>query len=191
MLKGFRRQTALALLVVAVGSAGGAKAEERLLDLAAFFSGTAVSAGEVRTLGLRRERFTARFEGRAEKGTLRLDERFRFADGERLQRWVLRFDGAVIRGTVQTEAKNGSLAEPVAVGGEREVGRLVLRYRGIAPGGGALRLGFRHEIRPNGDGTLRNDVTVRFLGLPLARSEVTFARSEAALREHLALTPHP
>ena len=168
-----------------------AHAAGSLFDLAGFFDGRSVSAGDVRTLLVSREAFTARFEGRKAGETLRLDERFRFPDGERLQRWTLVFDGPSIRGTVETEGSDGRLHAPVPVEGERSSAQVVLRYSGFAPGGGALKLSFRHEIRPNGDGTLANDVTVRLLGLPLAHSDVTFAKTKADLARHLASEPHP
>ena len=178
-------------LVAGLGLAGPVFAADGLFDLAGFFAGQSVSAGEVRTLFVSREAFTARFTGRKMGDTLRLDERFRFPEGERLQRWTLTFDGPLIRGTVETEGSDGALHAPVPVEGERDGTQVVLRYRGFAPGGGSLKLSFRHEIRPNGDGTLGNDVTVRLLGLPLAHSEVTFAKTDGDLSRHLAREPRP
>lgn len=177
-------------LIAAMGFVGPARADN-LFDLASFFAGQSVSAGEVRTLLVSREAFTARFTGQTSGQTLRLDERFRFPDGERLQRWVLRFDGPLIRGTVETEGSDGALHAPVPVEGERDDAHIVLRYTGFAPGGGSLKLRFRHEIRPNGDGTLSNDVTVRLLGLPLAHSDVTFAKTQGDLARHLARERRP
>lgn len=168
-----------------------ARAEAKLFDLAGFFAGRSVSAGWVRTLFLAPEPFTATFEGRVEGDTLRLDERFRFPEGERLQRWRLRFAGPRVTGTVETEGRDGRLRPAVPVEGERTVDGVALRYTGFAPGGRALRLGFAHVMAPNGDGTVENRVTVRLLGLALARSEVTFAKSEGDLRRHLAKAPHP
>lgn len=153
------------------------------LDLLGFFEGSSVSAGETRTFLVFRERFSASFTGRRENGTLVLDERFRFPEGPRLQRWRLRDEGGAIRGTVETEDESGRLAAPVPVTGTHEGDGVRLDYSGIAPGGGR-RLGFRHEITPNGDGTLANRVTVRLWGIPVARSRVTFAKSVAALAAH-------
>ena len=126
-----------------------------------------------------------------EGDTLRLDERFRFPEGERLQRWHLRFAGARVEGTVETEGRDGTLRAAVPAEGERSATGVELRYVGYAPGGRALPLSFRHRMVANADGTLQNHVTVRLLGLPLARSEVTFAKSERDLKRHLATAPHP
>jgi hypothetical protein len=153
------------------------------LDLLGFFEGSSVSAGETRTFLVFRDRFTAAFTGRLQDGTLVLDERFRFPEGPRLQRWRLRDEAGTIRGTVETENESGQLAPPVPVTGTRNGDGVRLDYNGIAPGGGR-RLGFRHEITPNGDGTLANRVSVRLWGIPVARSRVTFAKSDAALAAH-------
>ncbi len=184
-------RSALLVLAVSVAALGPARAESGLFDLAGFFAGPSVSAGEVTTLFSAPEPFTARFTGVAEGDTLRLDERFRFPEGERLQRWHLRFAGGRVEGTVETEGRDGTLRAAVPVEGERSATGVELRYVGYAPGGRALPLSFRHRMVANADGTLQNHVTVRLLGLPLARSEVTFAKSERDLKRHLATAPHP
>ncbi len=187
-----RSALALALgLAACLTQAPAARAQEGLFDLPGFFAGRSVSAGEVQTLFFAPEPFTATFDGRMEAGAFRLDERFRFPEGERLQRWRLRFAGARIEGTVETEGRDGKLRPAVPVEGERTPGGVELRYAGYAPGGQALRLRFRHVMAANRDGTLANFVTVRLLGLPLARSRVTFAKSQGDLRRHLAMAPHP
>ncbi|ALN71328.1 hypothetical protein M673_01295 [Aureimonas sp. AU20] len=188
------RRAALGLalgLTASLAEARAARADGALFDLAGFFAGRSVSAGEVRTLFFSLEPFTAGFQGRVEGDTLQLDERFRFPEGERLQRWHLRFAGPLVRGTVETEGRDGQLRPAVPVEGERTATGVELRYTGFAPGGRALRLAFRHVMTANGDGTLENHVTVRLLGVPLARSEVTFSKSEADLQRHLAKAPHP
>ena len=163
-------RSALLALAVSVAVSGSARAESRLFDLAGFFADRSVSAGEVTTL------FSAPEP---------------FPEGERLQRWHLRFAGARIEGTVETEGRDGTLRAAVPVEGERDASGVELRYVGYAPGGRALPLSFRHRMVANADGTLQNHVTVRLLGLPLARSEVTFAKSERDLKRHLATAPHP
>lgn len=151
-------------------------------DLLRFFEGESVSWGEVRTLLVFREAFEARFAGRREAdGTLALDERFRFEGGTPLQRWRLRREGDVLTGTVETERRDGALAPPAPVRGTATAAGATLEYDGFAPGGGETRFRFRHEMTPLPDGTVSNRVTVRRFGLPLARSAVTFAKSEAAL----------
>ncbi len=171
-----------ALLCLLAGPAGAADG----FSLRAFFAGRSVSAGEIRTLGLFSERFTARFEGRASGATLDLDERFTFEDGERLQRWHLEERGGEVDGTVLTEDENGTLQGPFPVSGTSGPEGAVLAYRGIAPGGGSLRLDFRHAITPRGDGTVANRVRIARFGLPLAGARVTFAKSAQALAPHLS-----
>lgn len=155
-------------------------------SLRSFFAGHSVSGGEIRTLGLFRERFTARFEGQAKGDALDLDERFRFEDGPRLQRWHLVERGGRVTGTVETEDGEGKLQGPFPVSGTSGPDGAVLAYRGIAPGGGRWRFDFRHTITPRADGTAGNRVRISRFGLPLAGARVTFAKSEAALEPHLA-----
>lgn len=174
-----RRLLVLGLVMISVS------AQAAPLDLLRFFEGRSVSAGETRTLLFWRDTFTASFEGRREgDGTLVLDERFRFSEGPRLQRWRLREDAAGgLSGSVETERADGQLAPPVPVRGVQTADGVRLDYVGPAPGGGRP-LGFRHEITPNGDGTLANHVGVRLWGLPVARSRVTFAKTPEALAAH-------
>lgn len=151
-----------------------------------FFEGDSVSAGTVTTFLVSSERFTASFEGRRDGDRLRLDERFAFPDGKRLQRWDLRRVGdGRYEGTVSTEAKDGAMSPPVPVNGRLVPGGAELTYRGYAPGGSDRLLGFRHLMTANADGTVDNAVTVSAFGLPVATSRVTFAKTEEALRRHL------
>ncbi|WP_182085971.1 DUF3833 family protein [Aureimonas sp. ME7] len=153
-------------------------------DVFAFFDGRSVSEGRIRTLLVFKETFTATFQGRAVADHLDLDERFHFEDGERLQRWALDRNGMSVSGTVRTEQKDGALSQPFPVRGELTTDGMVLHYQSIAPGGGSLLLNFRHEMHANADATIANTVGVSKFGLPLARSSVTFAKSEDALRAH-------
>lgn len=180
-----RRLVALAVLAVAGLAVAGSARAAVPFDLAAFFAGSSQSAGEVRTLLVFRETFTAVFTGGREGERLRLDERFAFEDGARLQRWDLTQRGAEISGTVETELGDGTLAAPVPVAGTRTPDGAVLTYRGHAPGGGATLFGFRHEMTANADGTVSNHVSVTKFGLAVATSDVTFAKSAAALAAHL------
>nr|WP_246368001.1 DUF3833 family protein [Aurantimonas endophytica] len=150
--------------------------------MADFFDGRSVSEGTVRTALLLDEPFTASFEGRRAADRLRLDERFVFEDGARLQRWDLsRSRAGVYTGTVATEDGDGTLSAPVPVAGWATVDGAVLAYDGYAPGGADTLLHFRHVMSRNGDGTLANRVTISKFGISIATSKVTFARSEAAL----------
>lgn len=151
-------------------------------DVSAFFSGQSVSAGTIRTALVLEEAFTATFEGRETEAGFRLEERFAFQDGERLQVWTLR-PGPVgdLAGTVETERADGTLAAPVPVVGRRDADGVTLDYRGIAPGGGAIVFHFRHTMRAQGDGTVSNHVVVSKFGLPVAVSSVTFAKAPGAL----------
>ncbi len=177
------RALALAALVgLCVAPASAAEG----FSLRSFFVGKSVSAGEIRTLALFGERFTAGFSGSVSGDELDLDERFRFADGERLQRWHLTERDGRLAGTVLTEDGEGRLQGPFPVSGTAGPGGATLRYRGIAPGGGRFQLEFRHEMTPRGDGTVENRVRASRFGLPLARATVTFAKSAEALETHLS-----
>ena len=173
------------LALAACLAAGPARAADGF-SLGAFFAGRNVSVGEIRTLGLFRERFTARFEGKAAGSVLDLDERFTFEDGERLQRWHLEERAGQLVGTVLTEDANGTLQGPFPVSGTAGLEGATLTYRGIAPGGGRVWLDFRHEMVPHGDGTVANRVRISRFGLPLAGARVTFAKTEGALAPHLS-----
>jgi hypothetical protein len=151
-------------------------------DLGAFFAGQSVSEGSIRTLGVFEEAFTARFQGTVEDGRLRLEERFAFADGERLQVWELAVaPSGAVSGTVETELSDGALAPAVPVSGRSDASGVVLDYEGHAPGGGARIFRFRHHLRGEADGTVRNHVVVSKFGLPLATSRVVFAKDPATL----------
>lgn len=149
-------------------------------DLLAFFEGTSASEGTITTLGLRERAFTARFAGERQGETLRLEERFAFPEGERLQVWNLRAVPGGFAGTVETERADGALAPPASVSGTSDSDGVRLRYDGIAPGGG-MRLAFAHHMRMRDDGTVANHVVVSRFALPLATSSVVFAKDAAAL----------
>ncbi|WP_192845779.1 DUF3833 family protein [Aureimonas sp. AU22] len=176
-------RTALAVIVVL---ASGSTSMADAFTLRSFFAGRSVSVGEVRTLGLFSEQFTARFEGRSSGAVIDLDERFRFEDGERLQRWHLEERGGRVSGTVRTEDGDGRLQGPFPVSGTSGPQGAVLTYRGIAPGGGRFALDFRHEMSPRAGGTVANRVRVSRFGLPLARARVTFSKSTEALEPHVS-----
>ncbi len=179
------RRFGCALAMVACLGAAPARAEDGF-SLPAFFAGHSVSAGDIRTLGLFSERFTARFAGRAEGSALDLDERFTFEDGERLQRWHLKTRDGRVDGTVFTEDGNGVLRGPYPVSGTASPEGATLAYRGIAPGGGRMMLDFRHTMTPRGDGTVDNRVRISRFGFPLAGARVTFAKTTTALEPHLS-----
>ncbi|MAU98794.1 MAG: hypothetical protein CMP81_23420 [Fulvimarina sp.] len=150
-------------------------AADAALALDAFFDGRATSQGTITTLLVFRERFTARFSGRVTGNRLKLDERFRFEDGKRLQRWDLtRSRDGRYRGTVTTELGDGTMAPPAPVTGWTFAGGVVLAYDGYAPGGGRTLLGFRHVMRRIAPGTVRNRVTISKFGVALASSDVIF-----------------
>lgn len=154
---------------------------EPAVDILAFFEGTSVSAGTIRTALVRGEPFTATFAGTRAGDTLRLEERFRFSDGDRLQVWHLAAapNGAV-SGTVETERADGTLAAPVPVVGRTGPEGTTLRYRGNAPGGG-IELQFQHTMRAAENGTVSNHVVISLFGLPIATSTVRFAKDAAVL----------
>jgi hypothetical protein len=185
-LRRWRALVAAFAVVLPVPLAGCGQAPAPVADgyaLAAFFDGRSYSEGTVRTALVFEEDFTARFRGSADGNRMRLDERFRFADGRRLQRWDLsRSAAGVYTGTVATEDGEGRLSAPVPVAGWATADGAVLTYRGHAPGGGDMLLGFRHVMTANGDGTLANSVTISKFGIPIATSHVTFAKSRASLR---------
>lgn len=170
------------LLLPLTGCGGGPAPVPDGFSLAEFFDGQSVSQGTVRTALVFGEAFTASFQGRREADRLWLDERFVFDDGERLQRWDLtRNPAGVYGGTVATEDGEGRLSAPVRVTGWATADGAVLAYDGYAPGGGDTLLAFRHVMTGNEDGTLANHVTISKFGIPIAISEVTFAKTEADL----------
>ncbi len=154
-------------------------------DMISFFDGVSYSKGTVTKAFFFNDSFTAAFEGNVDARHLALDERFTFEDGKRLQHWDLaetapgRFDG-----TVTTELKTGQPAPTVPVEGYATQNGAVLDYEGYAPGGGTTLLHFRHVLTARVDGTVANHVTVSKYYLPLATSDVTFAKSLAALARH-------
>ncbi len=189
-----RRSIAVALAVVLLGAGAlpgwtispalarsslGAAVAERPADLSLldFFAGRATSSGTIVTALVFREAFTARFVGTVTGNRLRLDERFRFEDGNRLQRWDLRWlpDGRYV-GTVSTELSDGTMAPPAHVEGWPFAQGVVLAYDGYAPGGGRTLLGFRHVMRRAGPGLVRNEVTISKYGVAIAGADVIFRR---------------
>ncbi|WP_206453289.1 DUF3833 family protein [Aurantimonas marina] len=152
------------------------------LSLPDFFEGKSVSKGTVTTALVFTEAFTAEFDGEQTGDRFRLDERFAFADGKRLQRWdLVRIGPGLYGGTVTTELKTGKLGRPMPVVGVQTKNGAVLDYDGYAPGGGSTLLHFRHEMTGRADGTIANHVIVSKFGIPLANSNVTFAKSRAGL----------
>jgi hypothetical protein len=177
------RRLGATLLAFVLGAASPAvNAADLAFSPEQFFAGESYSSGVIRTLVVSRERFTARFAGEAAEGRLRLDERFAFADGKRLQRWDLQHvGGGAYQGTVQTETGDGVLREPRPVAGRLTAGGAVLEYEGYAPGGGETRFNFRHRMTAQPDGTVLNRVSISKLGLPVATARVTFAKSPSQL----------
>lgn len=183
------RKTARAVLAVPLlglavlnGCGGLPEPDPNGLSLPDFFEGKSVSKGTVTTALVFTEAFTAEFEGRQTGDRFQLDERFAFADGKRLQRWdLLRTGPGLYGGTVATELKTGHLGPPMPVIGVQTKNGAVLDYDGHAPGGGGMLLHFRHEMTGRPDGTVANHVIVSKFGIPLATSDVTFAKSRAAL----------
>ncbi|MEC5381081.1 DUF3833 family protein [Aurantimonas sp. C2-6-R+9] len=152
------------------------------LSLPDFFAGKSVSKGAVTTALVFTEAFTAEFDGKQTGDQFQLDERFAFADGKRLQRWdLVRTAPGLYGGTVATELKTGQLAPPMPVIGVQTKNGAVLDYDGYAPGGGGTLLHFRHEMTGRPDGTVANHVIISKFGVPLATSDVTFAKSRAVL----------
>lgn len=181
-----------AIAAVALGLAGSTAdfararpAPAKRFDLIAFFSGASYSKGTVTTAFVSTDAFTAKFSGERSGRRLRLDETFTFKDGKRLQRWNLdEIAPGRIAGTVTTELKTGKPAPSVPVSGVTTVGGAVLDYDGYAPGGDDIVLHFHHAMTARSDGTVANHVTVSKFYLPLATSDVTFAKSLAALARH-------
>ena len=181
----------LVLVILGIGwlglkaTAGGAFAEPPVADpaggfaLETFFDGASRSQGEIDTAYVFAQTFTADFSGKTMGETLALDERFRFAKGERLQRWALTaLPGGRYEGTVATESGKGALSPPVLVTGYRTTDGAVLDYDGFAPGGGSLRLHFRHTMQAQGDGTVLNTVRVSKFGIPVAGARVVFSKPQ-------------
>lgn len=156
-----------------------AQRAEGTLSLPDFFDGSATSSGTITTALIFDEAFTATFSGTVDGNRLRLDERFRFADGGRLQRWDLeRSADGTYRGTVETELSDGTMAPAVPVEGRTFAEGVVLAYDGYAPGGGHKLLGFRHVMRRLSAETVRNRVTIAKFGLAIASADVIFRRGE-------------
>lgn len=178
---GWKGLTLAAILAAGLGLPSVA-AEEPAFRLEGFFDGASVSAGTITTLFFWTRGFTAEFSGEADGETIRLDERFDFEDGERLQRWALTREGDRYVGTVRTETGDGVLQDPVPVEGRILPSGIELDYVGYAPGGpGWLSFHFHHRMEPRPDGTVSNDVTVSKFHLPIATSEVIFAKNPEAL----------
>ena len=182
---------AATLMVVMLAACGEAPDDQPVaerapsFDLLSFFEGTSCSKGTVTTAFFFDESFTAAFSGQAEGRRLMLDERFTFKDGKRLQHWDLAEPApGHYAGTVTTELKTGMPAPAVPVEGHATANGAVLDYQGYAPGGGETLLHFRHVLTENADGTVANHVTVSKYYLPLATSDVTFAKSLGALDDH-------
>ncbi|WP_233719068.1 DUF3833 family protein [Jiella avicenniae] len=172
--------TGFVAVPAAVDAAPAAKAAGHRphdLSLLEFFDGRVASRGTIITALVFREEFTATLTGTVRGRRLRLDERFRFEDGERLQRWDLRQvpDGRYL-GTVRTELSDGTMAPAVPVEGRTFADGVVLAYDGYAPGGGRTLLGFRHVMRPIAPGKVANRVTISKFGVPIAASDVIFRR---------------
>ena len=160
-------------------------ADASKFNLMSFFAGDSYSKGTVTTAFFFDESFTATFKGAAGDGHLTLDERFTFEDGKRLQRWNLAANpSGAYSGTVTTELKSGRPAPAAPVEGYATANGAVLDYQGYAPGGGETLLHFRHVLTMQDDGTVANHVTVSKYHVPLATSDVTFAKSLAALTNH-------
>lgn len=181
-----RRRRAAGRLALAFGAASMLSACQSVpppaadgrFALEAFFRGSSVSRGEIRTLAFWSEDFTAGFSGETAEGVLRLDERFHFKDGERLQRWNLKRVGeGRYEGTVETENGGGALSEPVPVAGYRTSDGAVLDYDGYAPGGGGTVLHFRHWMESQADGSVLNRVRISKFGIPIAGARVVFSKA--------------
>lgn len=154
-------------------------------DFVSFFDGTSYSKGTVTTALVSTEAFTATFGGTKTGRTLKLDEHFSFPDGSPLQRWdITETSPGRYAGTVETQREDGAMSPRVPVEGVATKDGVVIAYDGYAPGAGHTLLGFRHEMTENPDGTVANHVVVSKFGLPLATSDVTFAKTKAALRAH-------
>lgn len=168
-------------LALAFWQAREPRSEGGAFDLAGFFEGRSVSTGMITTALVKRERFTASFTGERLEDAFRLEERFRFEDGERLQVWRLTPAANGFEGTVETEGRDGALFPPVPVTGIANEDGVVLEYEGYAPGGRGRLLHFRHHMRAQADGTLANHVVVSKFAVPLATSTVVFTREAGAL----------
>ena len=189
-----RQGSALAVVAAVVVALTGATADAvasakplptKRFDLIGFFDGTSYSKGTVTTALVSTSAFTAKFSGKQSGHRLRLDENFTFKDGKRLQRWDLAETAqGRVTGTVTTELQSGKPAPTVPVTGRRTADGAVLDYDGYAPGGGNTVLHFHHAMTARADGTVANHVTVSKYYLPLATSDVTFAKSLAALARY-------
>ena len=171
---------AMLALTLAGCAGGGNPPTAGGFNPARFFDGKARSHGTITTALVSKENFTADFDGRVVGGTLVLDERFHFADGERLQRWRLRPEGGGrYGGTVETEGKSGALHPPVPVTGASNAAGAELSYDGYAPGGDMI-LHFRHRMAYRSDDTVLNRVRISKYGLPLAGATVVFEKGAGA-----------
>jgi hypothetical protein len=145
-----------------------------------FFNGNVSGKGAMTKLWFWSEDFANEFSGRVENDETLIEERFTFEDATPKQYWRFRklADGRY-RGDVTTEGEDGKLRGPLPVDAWLDASGFHLDYVGHAPDGSDTRFRFRHDLTPQPDGTVVNDVSISWWGIPLASSRAVFTRHPA------------
>jgi hypothetical protein len=141
-------------------------------DLLTFFEGPTLAEGVFEDrAGRTRRRFTVEMTGRAEGGTLVLDEHFLFDDGERQQRtWRLeRGMGPTFTGTCEDSV---GMAQGRFLQGRAALCS-VLRLK---VGGRPVSITFDDVFYDTGEGTVLNRSTLRKWGLRLGQVLILFRK---------------
>jgi hypothetical protein len=164
-------------------SAGAAFAQPEATRVFApeeFFNGKVSGRGMITTLWFWGEDFTNAFSGEIRGDETLIEERFTFEGATPKQYWRFRklADGRY-GGDVTTEGEDGKLREPLPVDAWLDASGFHLDYVGHAPDGGDTRFRFRHDLTPQPDGTVVNDVSISWWGIPLASSRAVFTRHPA------------
>ena len=145
-----------------------------------FFNGSVSGKGTITTLFFWDEDFTNAFSGRVQQDETLIEERFTFTDATPKQYWRFqRLGDGRYSGDVTTEGKDGKLRGPQPVEAWLDKSGFHIDYSGHAPDGGDTQYRFRHDLTLQPDGTVVNDVSISWWGIPLASSRAVFTRQPA------------
>jgi hypothetical protein len=142
-----------------------------------FFNGSVTGKGTITKLFFWSEEFTNEFSGEIRGDETLIEERFTFEDSTPKQYWRFQrqADGRY-SGDVTTEGEDGRLRGPLPVDAWLDAGGFHLDYVGHSPDGGDTQFRFRHDLTLQPDGTVTNDVSISWWGIPLASSRAVFSR---------------
>jgi hypothetical protein len=142
-----------------------------------FFNGQVSGKGTVTTLFFWDEDFTNEFSGRVQGGETLIEEHFTFSDGAPKQYWRFqRLGDGRYSGDVTTEGEDGKLRGPLPIEAWLDAEGFHVDYSGHAPDSGDTQYRFRHDLTLQQDGTVVNDVSISWWGIPLASSRAVFTR---------------